>query len=147
MKHVSILVPKGAAALGCIEGSFIGFGRANDVLAAHGKPPLFDIHLVGMDDQPQVYDRLFTVKPDSTINTVEKTDLIIIPAVNGDMTEVVKMNEDFFPWINFQYRNGAEVASLCVGTFILAGTGLLNGKKCSTHWLSQNDFRKMYPEA
>lgn len=146
MKHISILVPRGACALSCIEGSFVGFNRANEVLAMHGKPPLFDIHLVGITDEPQVYDRLFTVRPDKTINQVEKTDLIIIPAVNGDMKEVIKANEGFFPWINFQYRNGAEVASLCVGTFILAGTGLLNGKKCSTHWIAQNDFRKMFPD-
>ncbi|MDP4237582.1 MAG: helix-turn-helix domain-containing protein, partial [Bacteroidota bacterium] len=42
---------------------------------------------------------------------------------------------------------GAEVASLCVGTFLLASTGLLNGKKCSTHWLSAEDFKRMFPDA
>jgi len=50
------------------------------------------------------------------------------------------------PWINEQYKNGAEVASLCVGAFLLASTGLLNGKKCSTHWGFQNEFRAMFPE-
>ncbi|MEI2749290.1 MAG: helix-turn-helix domain-containing protein [Ferruginibacter sp.] len=41
---------------------------------------------------------------------------------------------------------GAEVASLCIGAFLLASTGLLNGKKCSTHWLYANEFRRMFPE-
>jgi transcriptional regulator GlxA family with amidase domain len=50
------------------------------------------------------------------------------------------------PWITRQYKNGAEVASLCVGAFLLASTGLLNGKKCSTHWGFQNEFREMFPE-
>lgn len=45
-----------------------------------------------------------------------------------------------------QYRKGAEVASLCVGAFLLASTGLLNGKKCSTHWGYQSEFREMYPD-
>jgi len=146
MKKIAILVPRGAASLGCIEGSFIGFSRANEVLANMGKPPLFNVQLVGINKDPQLYNRLFTVTPDFAIDEVKKTDLIIIPAVNGDMGEVIAANKDFFPWIVEQYKNGAEVASLCVGAFLLAATGLLEGKKCATHWLGQNDFRKMFPD-
>jgi transcriptional regulator GlxA family with amidase domain len=147
MKNISILVPKGAAALGCIEGSFIGFNRANEVLVKMGKQPLFTIQLVGLTTEPQTYDRLFTVTPDRSIQDVRKTDLIIIPAVNGNMQEVVDINKEFFPWIRQMHEKGAEVASLCVGTFLLASTGLLNGKQCSTHWLGADEFRRMFPEA
>ncbi len=145
MKHISILVPRGAAALSCIEGPFIGFKRANDLLMSMGKPPMFKIQLVGITREEQVYDHLFRVSPDASIQEVTKTDLIIIPAVNGNMNEVIDVNKEFFPWINQQYSNGAEVASLCVGTFLLAATGLLDGKKCATHWIATNDFRKMFP--
>ncbi|HWA33231.1 MAG TPA: helix-turn-helix domain-containing protein [Cyclobacteriaceae bacterium] len=146
MKNISILVPKGDVALGCIEGSFIGFRRANEVLEGMGKRAMFNVKLVGMNREPQVYDRFFSVTPEATIADLFPTDLIIIPAVNGDMKKVVAMNESFLPWINKQYKNGAEVASLCVGTFLLAATGLLEGKKCATHWMASNEFRKMYPE-
>lgn len=146
MKHISILVPNGAAALGCIEGSFIGFTKANDFLVATGKQPLFTVQLVGLRREPQVYDRLFSVQPDRTIHDGFKTDLIIIPAVNGDMKKVIESNKEFYPWINAQYKDGAEVASLCVGTFLLASTGLLDGKKCATHWMATNEFRKMFPD-
>ena len=81
MKHISILVPKGAAALSCIEGPFILFNKANEFLAGLGKPQLFDVKLVGLNHDQQVYDRLFRVSPDTTISEVKKTDLIIIPAV------------------------------------------------------------------
>ncbi len=145
MKNISILVPKGDVALSCIEGSFIGFRRANEVLESMGRRPLFNVRLVGINKEPQVYDRLFTVTPEATIADNVPTDLIIVPAVNGDFAKIVAMNEPFFPWITKQYRNGAEVASLCVGTFILAATGLLDGKKCATHWMFGNEFRKMYP--
>ena len=40
---------------------------------------------------------------------------------------------------------GAEVASLCIAAFLLAATGLMNGRKCATHWIAANDFRKMFP--
>lgn len=146
MKNISILVPKGAAALSCIEGPYTLFTKANDFLENFGKPRLFNVQLVGITKDTQVYDRFFSVVPDTTIKDSLKSDLIIIPAVNGEWKSVVEMNKDFFPWINAQYRSGAEVASLCVGAFLLAGTGLLKGKRCATHWLSAADFRKLFPD-
>ena len=146
MKHISILVPRGAAALACIEGSYIAFNKVNDFFTAMGKPPCFHVNLVGITKEPQVYDKLFSVQPDLAIADAPYTDLIIIPAVNGDMNKVIEMNQEFFPWICKQHNAGAEVASLCVGAFLLAATGLTNGKKCATHWLAVNDFRKMFPD-
>ena len=145
MKHISILVPKGAAALSCIEGAFTCFTRANDFLESMGRPRLFNVQLVGVDKDAQVYDRLFKVSPDVLIKDVNKTDLIIIPAVNGDMSTVIADNAEFFPWIVKQYKQGAEIASLCVGAFLLAATGLVDGKRVATHWLSVNEFRRMFP--
>ena len=80
------------------------------------------------------------------LKDVKKTDLIIIPAIGGDVKLAIKKNKDFLPWILQQYKGGAEVASLCIGAFILASTGLLNGKECSTHWLFTNDFKEMFPD-
>ncbi len=146
MKHISILVPRGAVALSCIEGPFILFNKANEFLSGLGKQPLFKVELVGLTNDQQVYDRLFTVSPDTSIDKVSRTDLVIIPAVNGEMKKVIETNKEFFPWITKQYNNGAEVASLCVGSFLLASTGLLNGKKCSTHWAAANEFRQLFPD-
>jgi transcriptional regulator GlxA family with amidase domain len=145
MKHVSILVPEGAASLACIDGAYNAFTKANEFLVRMDKNPLFIVQLVALTNSDKVYDRLFSVHPDVTIKEDFKTDLIIIPAVNGDMDKVIEMNKDFLPWINKQHADGAEVASLCVGAFLLASTGLLNGKKCATHWLGANEFRKMFP--
>jgi transcriptional regulator GlxA family with amidase domain len=146
MKHVSILVPRGAATVSCIDGSFVLFTKANDFLASRGRPRLFTVQLVGLTREAQVYDRLFSVRPDVSIDQVRKTDLIIIPAVNGDMEEVIAANKSFLPWIVRHYKAGAEVASLCVGAFLLAATGLVKGRKCATHWIAQNDFRRMFPD-
>ena len=146
MKHVSILVPAGAVALSCIEGPFILFNKTNEFLESMGKSPLFDVELVGLNNEARLYDRAFSVAPDKSISEVANTDLIIIPAVNGNMKQVIELNKDFLPWIVEQHERGAEVASLCVGTFLLASTGLLKGKKCSTHWMAENDFRNMFPD-
>ncbi|MFA6439375.1 MAG: helix-turn-helix domain-containing protein [Bacteriovoracaceae bacterium] len=146
MKTISILVPNGAAVLGCIEGAFKIFNIANMFLEENGKLPMFKVLLVGLNTEPRIYDKLFTVKPNLAFSDVAKTDLIIIPPVNGTMKDVISINKEFFPWINKQYLEGADVASLCVGTFLLASTGLLKGKKCSTHWIAEHDFRKMFPD-
>jgi transcriptional regulator GlxA family with amidase domain len=89
---------------------------------------------------------LLTVHPEKLMKEVKKTDLIFIPALSGDLKIAVERNKDFLPWIVNQYQTGAEVASLCIGAFLLAATGLLNGKKCSTHWLSANEFRETFPD-
>jgi transcriptional regulator GlxA family with amidase domain len=80
------------------------------------------------------------------MNSINKTDLVIIPAMYGDLQKAIEENKDFIPWIIRQYKMGAEVASLCLGAFLLASTGLLNGKRSATHWLAANAFRKMFPD-
>ena len=63
------------------------------------------------------------------------------------MDENHKKNADFIPWIVEQYKEGAEIVSLCVASFFLASTGLLDGKNCSTHWQYANEFREQFPKA
>ena len=48
-------------------------------------------------------------------------------------------------WVEKQYKGGAEIASICTGAFILASSGLLDGKSCSTHWSAADAFRSMFP--
>jgi transcriptional regulator GlxA family with amidase domain len=145
VRNISILVPRGAASVSCIEGSYKAFTIANEFLTAQGKPAAFNVQLVGLDKTAKLYDNFFRIQPEKVITEKIKSDLVIIPAVNGEWNEVINSNKAFFPWIRSQYEDGAEVASLCVGAFLLASTGLLEGKKCSTHWLGENDFRGLFP--
>lgn len=145
MKHISILVPEGAL-LGNVEGPRQLFSCVNDFMASQAKPPLFQVQLVGISPQIKLNNGLYTIAPDRLIGDVGKTDLIIVPACDGDMKQVVEANRDYIPWIVRQYKNGAEVASLCVGAFLLAATGLVDGRRCATHWMFADQFRKMYPD-
>ncbi|AMR31417.1 AraC family transcriptional regulator [Mucilaginibacter sp. PAMC 26640] len=144
MKHVSILITN-EAVLASIADPRIMFTGVNDFLAAAGKPPIFTVQLIGLNGDVKLHNGLFSVHTDRLINDVAKTDLIIIPAMGGDMAASIKKNREFIPWIIQQYGRGAEVASLCVGAFLLAATGLLNGKECSTHWRFAEQFRAMFP--
>jgi len=110
------------------------------------RPPVFKIQLVGAAREVSQRNGLFTVVPDCLISEIKKTDLIIVPAMHGDQAEAIERNKVFIPWIIEQYKGGAELASFCIGSFFLAATGLLKGKKCATHWVMANEFRKMFPD-
>ncbi|WP_236978245.1 GlxA family transcriptional regulator [Membranihabitans maritimus] len=144
MKHISLLLPHGDTSLSNLEATYKMFTKVNEAAEQVGKPPLFDIHLVGMSKDPKKA-LVFTVEPDLSIHEVQKTDIIIIPAVHGNMQTVVNNNSDFIPWIKEHYSKGSEVVSLCIGAFILASTGLLKNKSCTTHWLVAEEFKEMYP--
>ena len=145
MKHISILVPKGAI-LGSLEGSRQLLTQVNQFFKEQDAPPIFKVQLVGLSKETPLSGGLFTANADVLLEDVKKTDLIIIPAIDGEIKEALEKNKDFIPWITNQYKNGAEVASLCLGAFILASTGLVNGKKCATHWAAANEFKRMFPE-
>lgn len=145
MKHISILVLHEAVPAAIVDPRYM-FTAVNQFLKDAGKESAFQIELVGLTQQVPLNNGVFSVNTDKLCEAVKKTDLVIIPALSGDMKTTIELNKEFIPWIIRQYNNGAEVASLCLGAFLLASTGLLNGKECSTHWLSANDFREMFPE-
>ena len=144
MKHVTILVPKGGI-LGSIEGPRQLLSGANSYAVSHDKPPLFKVQLAGLSNQTPLVNGTYFINTEQTINDIAKTDLIIIPAFDGDKEKAIEQNAGFIPWIVKQYGLGAEVASLCMGAFLLASSGLITGKKCATHWMAANEFRKMFP--
>ncbi|MBD79303.1 MAG: AraC family transcriptional regulator [Crocinitomicaceae bacterium] len=147
MKRISIIVPNGQSVLSSIIGPFKVFSEANRYLVeVLGKEAFFSIQLVGLGKDQPLYGGAFSVNPQAHIQDVKKTDMVIIPAIFGDFAQEIENNSPYIPWIKEQYRNGAEVASLCMGAFILASTGLLKGQKCTTHWFGIEPFKVMFPD-
>jgi len=146
MKHISVLIPFGHTSVVNIEGAHQIFSFVNKILDDLGKAPVVNVQLVGLSKQTSQRNGMYTINPDVLIDDIKKTDLIVIPAIHGNPTDVAEQNKDFIPWIIKQYKSGSEVASFCIGSFFLAQTGLLNGKPATTHWSFANDFRMMFPE-
>lgn len=146
MKHLTILVPDGQNNLSSIAGAYKIFTRANEYWKGQGRKELFAIQLAGLSEKVEFYDGLFTVRPHTHISAITKTHLIIIPSLNHNYQEAVKGNRALIDWIAEQYKEGAEIATICTGAFMLASSGLLDGKTCSTHWAAAENFRKMFPE-
>ena len=149
MKHISIIVPKGLVIVDTIIGALNLFELANSFHKKNGLSDrgLFEIDLVAMNAEPHVFSRHISITPTKELDKIQKTDLIIIPGLVGDLTKQVSLNTPLVNWIRDQrIQNNAEVASLCRGAFLLAATGLMNGKSCATHWLTHDLFREMYPK-
>lgn len=145
MKHLTILVPDGQNNLSSIVGAYKIFTRANAYWKEKGKKELFTIQLAGVSKRVEFYEGLFAVKPHTNISAIAKTNLIIIPSLNHNYQKAVKGNKTLIEWIVKQYKNGAEIASICTGAFLLASSGLLDGISCSTHWSAADNFRSMFP--
>ena len=146
MKHLTILVPDGENNnLSSIVGAYKIFSRANEKWIKSGNKQVFRIELAGVSKTVFYYDDLFSVKPHTHISRIEKTDLIIIPSLNHNYKQAIRSNALLIDWVKDQYILGAEIASICTGAFILASSGLLDGKSCSTHWSAANDFRELFP--
>ncbi len=146
MKHLTIIVPDGENNLSSIVGAYKIFTRANAHWQETAKQELFTIQLAGISKEVGFYEGLFTVKPHTHISAITKTNLIIIPSLNHNYANALKENKLLIDWIEKQYKDGAEIASICTGAFLLASTGLVDGKSCSTHWTAADNFRSMFPK-
>ncbi len=145
MKHISILIPEGDC-LTHIEATHQILSEVNVFLNRMGKLPLFSIQLVGLNKETRIKKGMFRIYPDALIADIVQTDIIIIPAIQGDIQQALTANQELIPWLIKQYKGGAAIASLCLGSFLLASTGLLKGKKCTTHWSAATNFRNMFPD-
>jgi transcriptional regulator GlxA family with amidase domain len=144
MKNIAILVPE-TAIIEAVADPHYMFNAVNQFLLHSGRAPLFKVQLIGLTREVKLNGSLFTVHTDKLLKEVDKVDLIFIPAISGNISEALNLNKKMLPWLLKQYENGSEIASLCIGAFLLAATGLLEGKKCSTHWNAANEFRQMFP--
>ncbi len=150
MKHLTIIIPVdqiNLSTIACIAGVYEIFTTANTYSKKHGKKELFTIKLAGISGKAEIYKDIFTVTPQVNISAITKTNLIIIPStLIRSYKDAKKENQLLIDWIERQYKHGAEVASMCSGAFLLASSGLLDGRNCSTHWAFADTFRTMFPK-
>ncbi|MBN8826828.1 MULTISPECIES: helix-turn-helix domain-containing protein [unclassified Spirosoma] len=146
MKHITIVVPDGQNNLSSIVGAYELFTEANAYWKAIGRTDLFTVVLAGISPSIDFDDHLFTVKPHTHIGALAQTSLIVIPSLTHNAQQAVAGNEPLIDWIVKQYKNGAEIATICTGAFLLASAGLLDDKTCSTHWAAADTFRQAFPK-
>lgn len=143
--QISVFVPE-YGVIEAITPPFRTFNTANEFLTTFGKQPVFEVEYVGLRSQVPANHGEYLVKTNRLLKDVNSTDLLIIPPVFGDTKKGVEANAEAIPYFVKLYEKGTRLASLCVGAFLLAETGLLKGKKCSTHWAHIQEFKERYPD-
>ena len=87
-----------------------------------------------------------SILPSNKIKSSDEFDLVILPAMHFNfINEVIDSNKQLIPWLRNHYNQGGEIASICLGAFMLAETGLLNNSAATTHWLGAAMFKSRYP--
>lgn len=149
MKRITVLVPDGqntpstaASIIGAVE----ILNEANAQWKRQGKPQLYKIETAGVTPEVSCNNGLIALRPTTSIADIAATSLIIIPSSSvREARKATPGNQAMMRWIAQQYKTGAEVASICSGAFMLAASGVLDGKRCSTHWMHADVFRQLYP--
>jgi transcriptional regulator GlxA family with amidase domain len=143
--RISIFVPQ-QGVIEAITPPFRTFKTANEFLATSGKTPIFDVEYVGLTEYVSASGGEYLIKTNRLLKDVQETDLLIIPPTIGNPEVGIQMNAEAIPYFQELHKKGSGLASLCAGAFLLAETGLLNGRKCSTHWAHIAAFNERYPQ-
>ncbi|MEJ2155805.1 MAG: helix-turn-helix domain-containing protein [Desulfobacteraceae bacterium] len=139
---------------GAIYSSIIGpmdvFSVANALNAGSGHPDFAQVRILREGRRsPHSFNRLF-MHTQGGIDTEDQFDVVILPA----MMRTCEAEEEAFPafqstrltdWLIRQHAGGACLSSVCAGAFLLARTGLLEGRSATTHWNVAAQFQKRFP--
>ena len=121
---------------------------ANELAQTFGsEQSLFEVSVVGIDKKPVEFHGNTIISPDYSIEQRKQAKILIIPAFEkGNYKDYIEKYGSVIGWLKSHHAVGATLMGLCSGAFLVAATGLLNGKKCTTHWVAKDIFRDLFPE-
>jgi len=92
--------------------------------------------------QPEVSAGPFRIATDHGLEALAEADTIVIPGLNDISNDAP---EAVLGALRAAHCRGVRIASICSGAFTLAATGLLDGKRATTHWIAAELFRARFP--
>ena len=120
-------------------------GALWNVLTGTQPSPYFRVTTASVDGRAVSCDGPIQVRPAAALKDIRKTELILIPSTGISLDDVVERNAPVVPWLRRWHKRGAAIASVCSGVGLVAATGLLDGKRATTHWGLAERFREKYP--
>ena len=108
--------------------------------------PPFRVTTASTNGKAVLCDGPIHIKPMCALKDVRRADLIFIPTTGLGLDDVVERNAPVVPWLKRWQKRGAEIASVCSGVGLVAATGMLDGKRATTHWGLAARFREKYPK-
>ena len=117
-----------------------------NMLTGTKSSPRFRVTTASVDGRAVRCDGPIQIRPDTALEDVRKTNLIFIPTTGLNLDDVVERNAPVVPWLKRWHKRGAAIASVCSGVGLVAATGMLDGKRATTHWALAERFRQKYPK-
>jgi len=113
-----------------------------------GKPPAprFRVTTASVDGRAVRCDGPIHIRPATSLSGIRKTEIIFIPSTGPSVSDVVERNAAVVPFLRRWHKRGAAIASVCSGVGLLAATGMLDGKRATTHWGLAQEMRQRYPK-
>jgi transcriptional regulator GlxA family with amidase domain len=121
-------------------------GSLWNVLTGKKQTPRFRVTTASADGREVLCEGPIHIKPLTSIENIRRTDLIFIPTTGLSLDDVVERNAPVVPWLKRWHKRGAAIASVCSGVGLVAATGMLDGKRATTHWGLAERFREKYPK-
>lgn len=125
---------------------FYAAGRMWNVLEGHGAEPKFRISVASIDGAPVTSAYGLSISPHSSIDAIERADLILVSASSLEPEHWRQKPIELSPWLRHWHARGAMIGGLCTGVAFLAESGLLDGKRATTHWGVAREFQRLYPK-
>lgn len=104
--------------------------------------PRFEFLVVGVTRDPVPMDGVLTLSPSHTLADLDRCDLVVVP---GTLRPFQPLDEAIGRALRAARARGATVVSLCAGAFVLAASGLLDGRRATTHWGLAAALAQRYP--
>jgi transcriptional regulator GlxA family with amidase domain len=146
--HVSLLAFPDAvvSTLTGIYDVLNSFAMLADVDRAIPKTPPFEVVIAGLERGPVALASGLSVEVQRAIDEIASTDIVIAPSIllgaggwrAGRYPALVE-------WTSRMHARGALLCSACSGVFLLAETGLFEGREATVHWGYAPAFKKTYP--
>lgn len=147
MKQITLL-----AVAGCLSSSIANLLDAFTIAnlwhrnLSGSDVPLFETTVVTRDGKPVTCSNFIQIHPSSSLENETETDYLIIPALLPVPDPHTIRDQQILAYIRRQHSLGTTVAAVCTGAFLLAETGLLQGKVATTNWQFAKKFRYRYPD-
>jgi transcriptional regulator GlxA family with amidase domain len=108
--------------------------------------PRFRVTTASLDGRPVTCDGSISITPQSSISAIRKTDLIFVPTTGLNLDNVGELYGPILPWLRRWHARGAAIAGVCTGVGLVAATGVLDGRRATTHWALAERFVEKYPK-
>lgn len=133
MKNIALLLPYDYK-LFSVATILDVFETVNSILIEKKKEAAFKITIIQSQEQITLYGRTFHGYQVKSFQSKLKTDIVLLPAFTTvSLHKTIERNKMYIPWLQKQFKAGAETASFCTGAYLFAASGLLNGKLATTH--------------